>query len=98
MKSKRVGETISVGTVLLLSVGEYSDYDIVTICRCQREFNTLAVEQEYREVYPMDDSDYQARNDDHTRFVNWLVNEEHYCEEVNHREIHMGYYDRVLLS
>lgn len=72
------------GQLLLLSTGEYSDYDIHVVCRVLKNFDSREVSLSYngkRDDYDFDDD----------AFTHYLTSNG-YIEDVDYQEWHLGSY------
>ena len=80
------------GELALITSGEYSDYGVQTLVRVLEDFHIIEMRDEYLKKYPEQRERYKAN---HEQFVHWLVNERKCCEEVEHREWHIGSYSSL---
>lgn len=93
---------IKAGELILLSSGEYSDYQIKTVVKARVDFDLELLKVEYvtafKDIqiaekvkkYPKYNYTNGWFNPDH--FINWLENTKEAVETIIHREIHLEYY------
>lgn len=84
--------TIRKGTLLLLSRGEYSDYDVTAVCRATQDFDPDALKREWLDAHPDQDEQYRA---DLSAFLAWLLNVKAIAEELEVTELHLGSYSTL---
>lgn len=80
---------ISKGTTFLLSKGEYSNYDILTICRADADIDTDVCLGEYLKLHPEQVEGYGFR---FFTFAKWLIADKKLVTELEYAEWHMGGY------
>ena len=87
---------IKKGTLLLVTKGEYSDYTVSTVCFVQKDFEPVAVRDEFR-IWWKDQPLPEGRTalyagDEMNAFLPWLLRSD-YLLEAAHEEWHLGDYD-----
>lgn len=83
------GKKIKKGSLLLLTRGEYSDYDVTAVGRALETFDPEDLRQEWYGLHPGDREQCSA---DLSAFVAWLINAKGLIEELEHVELHVGSY------
>ena len=89
-EDREVGVIIPVGSMFLLSSGQYSNYGIDVLCRSLVDVDVDAVRLEYLKVYPGQAKEYGFKN---SAFINWFINEKKMAEEVDCWELRTSAYD-----
>lgn len=76
-------------TIFLLTRGEYSDYDAITLCKASIDIDIMALRGEYMALHPEQNYDYKF---DVYQFVKWIIVDKEICQELDYQEWHLGSY------
>lgn len=71
--------------IMVISVGDYSDYEILIMAKTLREINPKEIETQYLEKYPEQQHDFNK-----SMLIQWLIDEK-FIEEMILHELHLGY-------
>lgn len=91
---------IKKGELFILTEGEYSDYQIITLCRALTDLNTANLLNEFtgeeRKIGPLKINPYEywERPRD-SNFPNWIMNVKKVAEEVPLTEWHYETYNEM---
>lgn len=80
------------GDLFFSSVGEYSDYRVINVCKAIKEFNILDLKKEYLLIFPDQAREYHFQP---RQFVSWLINDMALAEKLPCREFHVGNYNCI---
>lgn len=86
---------IKKGSMFLLTDGEYSDYEAITLCKATTDIDVMALRAEYMALYPEQNKDYSFRE---SQFCKWLVVDKKVCKELDYFEWHLGSYSKADFS
>lgn len=75
---------VAKGEVCLLTSGEYSDYGIIALCKCEKNVDL----QEQYEKYPGEKGEYSFSE---SAFGDWLI-KQGFFSKLKHRELYFGDY------
>jgi hypothetical protein len=78
---------IPAGTLITLSTGEYSDYEVLALGRTVTELDDEALREEYLTLYPEQRTKYDFRV---FQFVKWLMVDKRVLQEVDYVEWFLG--------
>ena len=70
-------------TVIAITCGVYSDYEMLTICKALQNFDIAELSEEYKK----DNGSKSFFN-----FVKWLIVDKRMCDEFDYLELHIGDY------
>jgi hypothetical protein len=84
-------EKIKKGTLVLLTSGEYSDYDLKAIGRATQDIDPEGLRQEWFSMHPEQADQYSA---EFYAFVAWLA-KSGLIEEMPCVELHLGSYGNL---
>ena len=91
-KVVEIDPPVPVGKILLLSEGEYSDYNVIMVVRTLKSFSIHQLTLEYRNTRPK--SEREPYNEQEGGFMNWMVSSG-YVETVEWWEFHVGAYGKL---
>ena len=80
------------GTFFVLTTGEYSDYEMITLCIATTDIDVIALRSEYLEINPEQDEAFSFETGD---FVKWLIVDKKVCQELDYFEWHVDRYHSV---
>ena len=80
---------IAKGALFVLTEGEYSDYQMMVVCRATEDIDPQALTREYLAAYPQQAEDYDA---EFYHFAKWLTVDRQAAEEAACWEWHLGEY------
>ena len=77
-------EIVEKGELLVLTTGEYSDYELIMICRARQDIDLKSLAEEYRQIRKAQDppSWWTAQNG----FAKWIIVDKNLADEVPYRE------------
>jgi len=73
----------------LISAGEYSDFQVFTVCRALEDLDVDALKEKYLSTFPKEREPYAF---DYYRFLSWLLLFENLVLELDHIEWYLGSY------
>jgi len=76
---------IEKGNLFIFTSGEYSDYQVVTLCKAAEDIDMEETMKEYYALFP-DERDNYLRNN---VFINWAINTKKIAEELDYAEWHL---------
>ena len=79
---------IKKGEIFLFSNGEYSDYEIVTICKAKNDIDIETLKEEYIKNNPDEKEDYF----EYYKFVKWIIVDKRLADEIEYKEWYLGEY------
>ena len=71
--------------LFIFSSGEYSDYEVFTVCRALKNIDVDKMKDEYLKLYSLEDYGFSEY-----RFMNWIINVKHLVEELDFKEWFLG--------
>lgn len=77
------------GSLVMPTYGEYSDYQVHSICRVTCDFDIDEVAEEYKRVHPEQWSKYGFYQ--HDKFIDWVITEKQLLEELDYFEWQTAY-------
>ena len=80
---------IKKGSIILVTDGEYSDYETIMFCKAIADIDVIALRSEYMALYPEQKKPYSFEE---FNFCKWLVVDKKICEELNCFEWNLGGY------
>ena len=80
---------IKKGELFILTSGEYSDYDLMAVCRADEDIDIEALGDEYLQSRPEERKRYHFGQ---YRFAKWLLVDKRVITEVPYKEWHTGSY------
>jgi hypothetical protein len=92
---RSAAKMIKKGSLFIITSGEYSDYELVTICKALCDIDVQGAKAEYLQAYPEQGEDYKFR---YGKFVTWLINEKRIAKELDYFEWHTDDYGIVDFS
>ena len=75
--------------MFIFSNGEYSDYEVCTLCRATEDINIKIVKRQYFAKFPNDKENYCFSHD---AFMKWLIVDKKLAEELDYTNFHLGSY------
>lgn len=75
--------------LLVLTTGEWSDYEMITICKALVDLDIEVLQSEYIKRYNRVDASSVISS----RFVTWLISKQ-FMVELSYRELHFSSYHR----
>lgn len=92
---KKKDTIIPAGTLVVLTWGEYSDYDMLALCRAETDIDTDALAQEFiamRKDAAADSDEYVSTRFSRFAFLKWLVVDKKVLSDQSYAEWHLGSY------
>ena len=92
-------EIVKKGELLVLTTGEYSDYELITICRAKQDIDLKSLAEEYRQIRRAQDRHSWWGAPD--GFTKWIIVDKNLADEVPYRECrvqfcHGGVYTEIV--
>lgn len=72
---------IKQGEIILLTDGEYSDYEVNTLCKATKDIDVMALRLEYLELFPKEVEPYSFKV---SHFLKWLVVDKCVADEIKY--------------
>ena len=83
---------IKKGKLFVMTHGEYSDYELMTICKASQDIDVFALQEEYLENFKKEG--WQTV----PNFIKWLTVDKNVAEEFLYTEWHLGTYGNIVSS
>ena len=79
---------IKKGSLFVITSGEYSDYQMITLCKATQYIDVSALRTEYLAL----SADGKWHWNDNNKFVKWLIVDRKACKELDYSEFYLGGY------